>query len=345
MAVPPATDGKHTQYYCFATVGIQFYSATGGIRDAVQEVLGYFGICPEKHSRVGEWDKDQVRLDLDFEESAVPVEAIREGAVGSFFSVWRDACNIYLEDGASQFQLDLSARRGWGHIHPSIVEDEGEGRKQFFRLLGMSLSFLLRENGLFPMHAAALQQGGEGVLIVADSDCGKSTMTYSLVRQGWDYLSDDAILIRDQGANVEAIPFRRMFGLDAEAGQFFPELNRDWTQPFREEGKWAVAVDTLFPSQAAERCVPRVLVFPEIVDRDMSEIVEISRVEALHELIWQSDLSAVTPETSQRQMDVLKTLVDQTRHFRIYSGRDLVEIPHRTAEILAPLLHGAKHAA
>jgi len=47
----------------------------------------------------------------------------------------------------------------------------------------------IRSHLLF--HAAALEDHGKGVIIAADSGCGKTTLTLALVRQGFKFLSDD----------------------------------------------------------------------------------------------------------------------------------------------------------
>jgi hypothetical protein len=211
--------------------------------------------------------------------------------------------------------------------------------------MSTTVALLLREQGVFSMHAAALSRGGEGVLVVAPSDSGKSTLSYSLVRHGWDYLSDDFVVLHERDGAIEAAPFRKTFGLDAEAGEFFPELNRDWERPFDEEEKWAVSVDALYPGRQADRCVPRVLLFPEIVGQGQTEVREVSRVEALHRLVRQGGLLPTTPETSQRQMDCLALLVRQAQPYRLFSGRDLLEEPQKASAIIEPLLHQSRAAA
>src|SRR5690606_19121315 len=118
------------------------------------------------------------------------------------------------------------------------------------------------------------------------------------------------------------------FGLDVAAQRHFPELaGGDWARQVAEEEKWSVAVDRLFPGQSSEGCTPRVLVFPRIVDAPESRLVEIGRAAALHEVARQSALLTVDPDVTPRHLDVLQRLVRQTVHYRLLSGRDLIEDP------------------
>ena len=57
------------------------------------------------------------------------------------------------------------------------------------------------------------------IVFAGRSNAGKSTATYQLVRQGWSFVSDDALLLRATGAEVTAFVLRRPFGLDADAAE------------------------------------------------------------------------------------------------------------------------------
>jgi hypothetical protein len=258
---------------------------------------------------------------------------------------WRDGNRLYLSDEASLVEIHPGTQHARGYIYHKDAADAREARLFLTWLLTSTTVIVLREQGVFSMHAAALSRGGDGVLIVAPSDSGKSTLSYSLVRHGWGYLSDDFVVLHEREGAVEAAPFRRTFGLDAEAGEFFPELNRDWERPFDEEEKWAVSVDALYPGRQADRCVPRVLLFPEIVGQGQTEVREISPVEALQRLVWQGGLLTTTPGTSQRQMDCLALLVRQAQPYRLFSGRDLLEEPQKASAIVGPLLDEARATA
>jgi len=51
-----------------------------------------------------------------------------------------------------------------------------------------------------PIHAAGMALNGRAVLIVGQSGAGKSSIAMNCVRQGWDYLGDDAVIVRAEPA-------------------------------------------------------------------------------------------------------------------------------------------------
>lgn len=329
--------------YRFAEGCVAFRIESQRLRNTVKSILERLGLYPEDvaegHGQGGVIDLALVSERRSVPEGATLLSVIkRPQAYDRTFTAWHEDGTLYLSNESSLVEVHFRSQRIRGYIYAQDVSDTREARLFLTWLLTSTIAVVLREQGVFSMHAAALCKGEDGVLVVAPSDCGKSTLSYSLVRHGWDYLSDDFVVLHDEAGAVEAAPFRRTFGLDVEAGDFFPELNRDWERPFDEEAKWAVSVETLYPGRQATRCVPRVLLFPEIVDRRETEVRKISPVEALHRLVQQSGLLPTTPGTSQRQVDCLASLVKQTRPYRLFSGRDLLEEPQKAAAAIEPLL-------
>ena len=325
-----------TNCYRFASTNVAIRTEDAAVHAAVGEIFDYFGISA-LDAPAGTAAEIEFDLSVGREGLAVPADAHDEVKVGAFVRIWQHADYLFLSDSASVFALDKRIARG--RLDPDLLRDANALRWRLLEFVILGLMLLLRRRGLFPLHAAALQMEGQGLLLIANSDCGKSTLAYSLVRQGWGYLSDDAILLDATCPAIRAHPFRRAFGLDFEAQDFFPELAAGtYRRQFAEEEKWAMNVNQLYPTQAAEEGTPRVLVFPQIVDDTTSRLVEIGQAEALFEVVGQSAFLSVEPDMAPVHMDALRSLVEQTRHYRLLSGRDIVENPSRASELLAPLL-------
>src|ERR687889_579156 len=83
------------------------------------------------------------------------------------------------------------------------------------RLVFEATMVALRRCGLFELHAAGVvePETGGGLLVVGPSGSGKSTLATQLASAGWRYLSDDALLLHERGALVEARALRRQFAL------------------------------------------------------------------------------------------------------------------------------------
>jgi hypothetical protein len=175
---------------------------------------------------------------------------------------------------------------------------------------------------------------------VAQSDSGKSTVTLNLVRQNWDYLSDDTVLLRDTEAGIQAYSFRRNFCVDPEAVEYFPELaGQDWPSSLSDRMKWQVSVDDIYPGQFRSLCDPRVILLPKIVDEPRSRVAPADTKTALTALMKQSAFF-LTPDrkVARHHLNVLRRLLDQSELYHLYAGRDARDDPNAVDILLRPLL-------
>ena len=83
------------------------------------------------------------------------------------------------------------------------------------QLFPLALSELLRTRQRFLIHAAAVAGPRHGVLLVGDSEAGKSTLSYRALRCGYRCVADDGVLIcADAEGGFVAYPFYRQFSVD-----------------------------------------------------------------------------------------------------------------------------------
>lgn len=330
------------RHYRFGDVDAALGAQGLTVDAALAQVMGYLGAAQVDDPPTGA----HVRLDLivGAEAPAVPDGARRVTIEEAHGGLWDDGRYVYLAsdvDGLrSVVRIDATAGTATAELHPDLLAEPGELWRRLYVLVTWSLFLLLHPHRLYPLHAAALGRDGRGLLLVANSDCGKSTLAYSLVREGWRYLSDDMVLLRAGGPAVDAVPFRRRFGLDAVAGRFFPELARGGHGPqLVEEDKWSVDVERFAPGQAVDVLRPDVLVLPQIVDADESRVELAGPVDAHLALVRQSALTRLDPAATHAHVGALSRLVGQTRHYRLLAGRDIVRDPARASRLLTPLLH------
>src|SRR5438093_12292798 len=113
------------------------------------------------------------------------------------------ADEFYLTDGSSVFHLRPPRGEAYARLAP-LFDDKPPLAQSNFWCFG--LLKLLRLLGVYSLHAAALANAdGAGLLLVGASGSGKSTLAIGLIRQGWKYLSDDAVLLRDASQGIAAI--------------------------------------------------------------------------------------------------------------------------------------------
>jgi len=174
---------------------------------------------------------------------------------------------------------------------------------------------------------------------VGGSGSGKSTLTIGLVRQGCGYLSDDALLLRQQPEGVEALTFRKPFSIDEDVAADYAELPLGEARGASsgKRKRW-VDIQDVYAEQYRPRCRPSILLFPRIVAAAQSTVYPLNRPQALGYLLTHSGSHLFDRHTMGQQLETLKNLVQQTTQYELRAGRDLYAHPSR----LLHLLHAAE---
>jgi len=333
--VSGATPGALSPYSLFATlqVGLQRLDVRAVDEDAgavARSLLDYLGLPTVS----GDETAGQCVLRTAASLPSPPAGASAPARYDDFdFSLWRLGHVFFLLSPTIAVTVDP----GRGEAHATLLAG-APVRGDTFAILTLALCALLRPHGLLPLHAAGLVRAGEGVLISAHSGAGKSTLALALVRQGWGFLSDDALLLEERGSGIEALPFRRTFGLLPETLAWLSVPGGTWTPHPSDGRKRSVPLADLLPEQAVERCRPSVLVFPQILDTPASRLQPLRPAEALTRLMRQSGLITLDPGWTREHMAVLGRLVAQARSYRLLAGRDVLESPGQVSRLLESAL-------
>ena len=153
--------------------------------------------------------------------SSLPVQA-REVLRAEGLCGLEHGDNFYLTEGTSLLHLQPGKGQGTAHLVPAFVQQPQLLRQQFWTV---GLLKLLRPLGLYGLHAAGIvTHPDRSILLVGGSGSGKSTLTIGLVRHGCGYLSDDALLLRQQPEGVEALAFRKPFSIHEDVAADYAEL-------------------------------------------------------------------------------------------------------------------------
>jgi hypothetical protein len=138
---------------------------------------------------------------------------------------------------------------------------------------------------LIAIHAAAISRGKECIVLPAKAGNGKSTLTGALIRSGFEYCTDELVLLKRQTHSVQAVPVGIALkpGSWSLLGSFHPELE-DLPVFLRPDGKrvrYLLPDKQAFPSNTA-RCHPiHSLVFPIFHPTETTGLDRISPAEAL----------------------------------------------------------------
>lgn len=84
-------------------------------------------------------------------------------------------------------------------------------------LLGWGFSGLLQQRDILPLHGGAVKIGQECLILCADEQVGKSTLTAAFVQAGYQFLDDNIIAIQDVGSLLTVIPGYPQIKLWADA--------------------------------------------------------------------------------------------------------------------------------
>ena len=197
-----------------------------------------------------------------------------------------------------------------------------------------ALSELLKRNGLYTVHATALEYQGRGVLIPGYSGQGKTTSFLSLLRSGFRYLSDDYPLLRDRGTHMELLAFPMKIDVTDRTIEFFPEL-RNAAPGILQQGicKKFFQAEDLYTGSIGNSCTPAMIIFPHVVDMQHSCLEPLPKSRAL-EAIMPQGLLVYDQAVARREFQVLSRLVQQVDCYRLHFGRDILDLP----KLISPLL-------
>lgn len=92
-------------------------------------------------------------------------------------------------------------------------------------VLFTSLAPVLRRRGYYLMHAFAASREHRAVLFVGPSGSGKTTAGLSLIQQGWQFLANDVVLLRQKGQVVYALPTPNGISLSPRTADLVPGLS------------------------------------------------------------------------------------------------------------------------
>ncbi|HEY0510690.1 MAG TPA: hypothetical protein VGH73_02220 [Thermoanaerobaculia bacterium] len=203
-------------------------------------------------------------------------------------------------------------------------------------LFTLPLVELMKRRGLYGLHAGGVCRDGRALLLPGTSGSGKSTLTLALARAGFAFLGDDTLfLARRPGhaSGLRVLAFPDELDLTDQTVAFFPELAALLGHS-RPEGwrKRQVRVEHAYGAPVVWECDPAALVFPRVTGLPASELIPLSRGEALLELA--PNILLTEARSSQGHLDALAALVEGSECYRLEAGTDLDASVELLREIL-----------
>lgn len=204
-------------------------------------------------------------------------------------------------------------------------------------LVGLALVSGWRAAGWTPVHGGAVAKNGRGAILCAMSGGGKSTLTAALVRNGWQTLGDDKLLLRansDGSAEIGAL--LHTMNLHPQTRDWFPEVGdlerlptySAWTV------KRKVRLEDVWPGRTVTRARPSyVLRIRRNGVRGPIRVASLAEDELFRTLIGQVAIPKDRGVAAAAMRTVARTLQSGVRGFDVVIGEDA----YRYADPLAPL--------
>ncbi len=214
---------------------------------------------------------------------------------------------------------------------------ESRERSALARLIFNAAIVAMRRCGLYELHAAGVvSPSGEGMLVIGPSGSGKSNLAAQLASAGWQYLSDDTVLLYRGSGVVHAHALRRMFALTDEvfsaAGLTESDSIEVTVVPF-DPLKKRFEPAPVFPGRFALSCKPKRVLFSRIENGAASRIQLLNRSETMARLIRMCPWACYDKATAEAHLEVLGELARQADGFELLAGADLLN-SERASEFL-----------
>ncbi|WP_157220252.1 hypothetical protein [Flavisphingomonas formosensis] len=177
-----------------------------------------------------------------------------------------------------------------------------------------------------PLHAALVSAAGRGLVLGGKGGSGKSTSALACARSGLDFLGDDYIGLRVQGAHVDGHSFYGSAWLEAEHSRSVGWITGH-PLPGAESGerKLGFSLTNALPGALVAQTRIVAVALPRVGDAPVAAARRITPGEALRRLAPSSILQIPFLETAQA-MAAIGALVRSCPCYELAVGRDLPSI-------------------
>lgn len=192
-----------------------------------------------------------------------------------------------------------------------------------YSMLTLASALLLGRSGRALVHAAAtVAPDGGAWLLVGDARSGKSTSCASLVRLGWDYLSDDQLVLSGSEASVVAAGWLRPFHLD-----------EGWRDGRATGLRRTIPPGSLGPGRWRPDAPLAGLLLPVVEPGQPTHLTPLSPAEGLAGLVRQSPWLLADRVAATTVLGILRGAAGQ-RAYRLHLGLDAYREPERLGACL-----------
>lgn len=192
----------------------------------------------------------------------------------------------------------------------------------------------MRKNRMYPLHCAALCKGENAAVFIGDAEAGKSTLTFALVSQGFEAVSDDMVFIDNNPQAPRILSTSDEFSVCLDPQIRFPQIETllDYDHPSGVD-KVMFCVEDYFPGSYRQAAIPKALFFLSRSGHEKFTLNPVNAAGAMGLILSQS-VYFTDPEISERHVDALVELTATLPCYHLDLGADY---PHGINELVRHL--------
>jgi hypothetical protein len=182
-----------------------------------------------------------------------------------------------------------------------------------------------------PVHAASVARDGAAILVVGQSGAGKTSIAVACATQGWDYLGDDAVIVRAGPPRVASLYSSAR--LREDTFQRYPDAMRACLGVSDDAGELKAEVDMALLRRPAAEAEIKAIVVPQPTDWSECRLAPLGRADTLRKLMAATRQSMLGDEAAA--FAKLAALVSEVPCYALTASGDASALSNSLAQLVA----------
>lgn len=164
------------------------------------------------------------------------------------------------------------------------------------------------------VHGAAIGLNKQGVLLCARGQRGKSTLAVLAMMQGFEYVSDDYLILEKEGDEIYSYPIYSIITLSPKMyNELYDDLKGRFVSNNARRDKYVIDIKAYHDS-FCEKYPIKVCVFPQIVKDEKPTIVPCKKGRAITQLVH----STIIQMEDKHDIKTIRKLISFIKDFEFY---------------------------
>ena len=239
--------------------------------------------------------------------------------------------NCLILMGPSQQTVGYFYEQPW-QVYIEVPKHQKAEFTYFFTFEPLLLTILKRLN-IFVWHSAAVTKNGKAVLLAGASGSGKTTTALSLIRNGYQILSDDTVFLAKNGTGAFVLGREKNLFVTSKTISFFPELKILKSTPNYKKGdlwKKKLSVNRLYSKSNALKTKVKLVLFPKITRNEKTTLKRLEPQQVIFQCLRQKPkehpASVKDGISLEQQFKLYSTIAESAKCYSLNLGKNVSEI-------------------